>query len=406
MKQHLILSLVLFTVLALHAQERRDRAVFAVRTDAMKDSIAAALDRLAPAPLPRKVMQVDFSAIPAPASVGEFKSVWHQPPILQGLSGMCWCFSTTSLLESEVFRMSGRKLDISELYTIYWEHVEKAREYVRTRGESFHGEGSEANAVFRIWNKYGCVPAADYTGLKPGVKYHDHENTLFPEIHSYLESVKAANAWDEEAVAATVRAILDHYLGAPPATVTVEGVRYTPKEYLARVVRIDPDEYVDLLSLMQAPWYKKTEFPVPDNWWHNAEYHNLPLAEFMAVIKRAIRKGYSIEIGGDMSEPGYSRGAAGMAVIPSWDIPSSAITDEARQFRFSNGTTADDHGLHLVGYVEKDGADWYLVKDSWSSAYNSSHPGYYFFHEDYVKLKMLGCTLHRDAARELLKKFE
>ena len=84
---------------------------------------------------------------------------------------------------------------------------------------------------------------------------------------------------------------------------------------------------------------------------------------------------------------------------------ASAITEEARQFRFNNGTTTDDHGLHIVGYVEKDGKDWFLVKDSWSSAYNSTHPGYYFFHEDYVKLKMLGCSVHKDAVRDILAKF-
>lgn len=406
MKRCLPILLVFSLLIPLRAQERRDRAVFEVRRDAKLDSISAALQKAKPPREPKKVMQLDFSTIAAPASVAEFKSVWHLPPILQGLSGMCWCFSTTSMLESEVYRQSGRKIDLSELYTVYWEHVEKAREFVRSRGQSFHGEGSEANAVFRIWKKYGCVPAAAYTGLRSGAIYHNHENTLFPEIHAYLESVKSTNSWNEEAVVATVRAILDHYLGAPPATVTADGAVYTPQEYLAKVVRINPDDYVDLLSLMEKPWYAKVEYEVPDNWWHNADYYNVPLDDFMAVIKSAIRKGYSIEIGGDMSEPGYSRGVAGMAVVPSWDIPSAYIDDAARQFRFSNGTTADDHGLHLVGFVEKEGKDWYMVKDSWSSAYNSSHPGYYFFHEDYVRLKMLGCTLHKDAAKEVLAKFK
>jgi bleomycin hydrolase len=45
------------------------------------------------------------------------------------------------------------------------------------------------------------------------------------------------------------------------------------------------------------------------------------------------------------------------------------------------------------------------VKDSWSSAYNSTHPGYYYVHEDYVKLKMLGCSVHRDAVPDILAKF-
>ena len=63
---------------------------------------------------------------------------------------------------------------------------------------------------------------------------------------------------------------------------------------------------------------------------------------------------------------------------------------------------SDDHDLHVVGITTKDGRDWFLVKDSWSSAWNNDHPGYYFFHEDYVKLKMLAFLVHRDAVKELL----
>lgn len=65
--------------------------------------------------------------------------------------------------------------------------------------------------------------------------------------------------------------------------------------------------------------------------------------------------------------------------------------------------------MHLVGYLTKDGKDWYLVKDSSSGSRNNdpdaSEFGYYFFSEDYLKLKMMGFTVHRDAVKDLLKKF-
>jgi bleomycin hydrolase len=74
--------------------------------------------------------------------------------------------------------------------------------------------------------------------------------------------------------------------------------------------------------------------------------------------------------------------------------------------RFSNSTTGDDHGIHLVGFKEKGGQDWYLIKDSGSSSRNNSHPGYYFYHEDYVKLKILDFMVHRNVAEDVLKKFK
>ncbi len=158
------------------------------------------------------------------------------------------------------------------------------------------------------------------------------------------------------------------------------------------------------MSLMEKPYYAMAEYPAGDNWWHSSEYHNVPLEEFMALIRKAVRTGHTVCIGGDTSEPGID-GHAGLAVIPSFDIPWNAIDENARQFRFSNGTTGDDHGIHIVGYDEKDGKDWYLIKDSGSGSRNNSHPGYYFYREDYVKLKMLTFTVHREVAEEVLAKF-
>ncbi len=149
---------------------------------------------------------------------------------------------------------------------------------------------------------------------------------------------------------------------------------------------------------------------MPDNWWHSKDYYNMPLDDFMAVLKNAIRNGYTMSIGGDVSEAGFLR-TTNCAIVPSFDIPSAYINEEARQFRFSNGSTTDDHGMHLIGYyVDKDGKDWYLVKDSSSGSRNidekSAEFGYYFFTEDYVKLKMMGYTVHKDALKDIINKFK
>jgi bleomycin hydrolase len=204
----------------------------------------------------------------------------HNPPISQGNTGTCWCFSTSSMLESDAFRINGIKVMLSEMYTVYWEYVEKALRYVKER------------------------------------------------------------------------------------------------------VRINPDDYVDILSYTQEPFYRKVEYKVQDNWWHDSSYYNVPVVVFMEALKKAVRNGYTITIGGDVSEPGMDRKTQ-CAVVPDFDIPSAYINDDARQFRFSNKTTTDDHGMHVVGYLEKDGKDWYLIKDSSSGSRNndSGAPefGYYFY---------------------------
>jgi bleomycin hydrolase len=395
-------------ILTLNGQNK-DKAVFReskpgfYQNSIMKDD-REVLEKAEPARVTR-TFAVDLSTASLPNKFDLYKSrQWHNPPVSQGNTSTCWCFSTTSFLETEAYRLNKIQVKLSEMFTVYWEYIEKTKRFVQQRGNSAFAEGSEANAVTRTWKKYGVVPEEFYTGLLEGRKYHNHE-AMFDELNKYLSSMKANSSWDEELAVATVKAILNHYLGVPPAEITVNGKKITPLQYLNEVLRINPDDYVDILSYTQEPFYKQVEYKVPDNWWHSNIYYNVPLDAYMSALKNAVRKGFTVSIGGDVSEPGIDRGTQ-CAVIPDFDIPSAYINDDARQFRFSNQTTTDDHGMHLVGYLEKDGKDWYLIKDSGSGSKNNDPKakewGYYFFSEDYVKLKMMDFMVHKDAVKELL----
>ena len=355
-----------------------------------------------------KIFAVDLSNVLLPNKFDLYKNrQWHNAPVSQGNTSTCWCFSTTSFLESEAYRINKMQVKLSEMFTVYWEYVEKTKRFIQERGNSAFEEGSEANAVTRMWKKYGAVPEEFYTGLPEGRKYHNHSD-MFGEMKSYLNSLKANSSWDEDAATATIKSIMNHYMGVPPAEIIVNGKKITPLQYLNEVLKINPDDYVDILSYTQEPFYKQVEYKVPDNWWHSNDYYNVPLDVYMSALKSAVRKGFTVSIGGDVSEPGLDR-TTQCAIIPDFDIPSAYINDDARQFRFSNQTTTDDHGMHLVGYLEKDGKDWYLLKDSGSGSKNNDPNakefGYYFFSEDYVKLKLMDFMVHKDAVKDLLEKF-
>jgi bleomycin hydrolase len=164
---------------------------------------------------------------------------------------------------------------------------------------------------------------------------------------------------------------------------------------------LNPDDYVDIMSLKEKPYFHQVEYEVTDNWWHDSSYYNVPLDLFMSSIKTAIKNGYSMCIGGDVSEAGHD-GWHNAAIIPSFDIPSEYINDDAREFRFDNTTTQDDHGIHLVGYKNQNGRTWFLIKDSGAGSRNGNAKGFYFFNEDYVKLKIMDFMVHKDAVKELL----
>jgi bleomycin hydrolase len=364
-------------------------------------------DQLVP-PKTYKRFKVDMTGKDLPNKLEMYKSQWHNTPISQGNAGTCWCFSTVSYFESEVYRITKQKVKLSEIYIVYWEYVEKVKEYVRTHGNSLVDEGSEANAVTREIKKYGIVPEDSYTGLVDGRKYHNHAD-LIKEINEYLKWAKASSAWNEDAIIANVKSILNYYLGEPPTQVKWDGKTITPQQFASDVCKINPDNYVDILSYMQEPYYKQVLYDVPDNWWKSTDYYNVPLDDFMKALRSAVENGYTVAIGGDVSEPGFDPETQ-CALIPSFDIPVQNITDEARQFRFSNQTTTDDHGMHLVGYKDNKGERWYLIKDSSSGSRNNDSNakefGYYFFREDYIKLKMMNFTVHKDAVKDLLGKFK
>jgi bleomycin hydrolase len=351
----------------------------------------------------RKEFRFDVSGIHAPDSPGVFATVFHFPPVAQWRTGTCWSFSATSYIESEVARQTGRKIKLSEMHTVYYEYLAKARHFVQTRGETWNGEGSEANALIRVMKEHGAVPESVYTGLVPGEAHHDHA-ALSAEVAAYLDYVKAHDYWDEDAVVDHVRLILNAHIGAPPTEFKFAGKTYTPMTFLANVMKINLNDYVDVISTLSFPYYTQGPYEVPDNWWYDSTYYNLPLDKWYGAIVSGIQKGYSIELGGDVSEPGWY-GQKDLAVVPDYDIPSSYITPASREFRFHNQTSTDDHGIHVVGYKAIDGRDWFLIKDSGSGGRRGQFWGYFFMRDDYMRLKMLCYTVHKDVLRDLLDKF-
>ncbi|MFA5195715.1 MAG: C1 family peptidase, partial [Bacteroidales bacterium] len=182
-------------------------------------------------PKTERRFKMDFSGINLPTDIDLYKKYWYNEPVSQGNTGTCWCFSSTSFLESEIFRQTGQKIKLSEMYTVYWEYVEKAKYFIKTRGASAFAEGSEANAVTRMWKIYGVVPLEAYNGMLPGQTYHNHSK-MFEEMESCLKSLKTSNAWNEELAINTIKSIMNSYMGIPPAKVTINGKEMTPQEYL------------------------------------------------------------------------------------------------------------------------------------------------------------------------------
>ena len=351
---------------------------------------------------PTEKFSLDISKLKKPESIDDFKTWGHLPPISQGKTGTCWCFATISFLESELIRIGKGEIKLSEIYIAYWEFVEKARRFVQEKGDSYFAQGSEHNAVLERMKQYGLVPASEYSGLINGQENHNH-NKMSKEIKKYLEYLKENEIWDENEAVEYTKLVLNKYLGKPPENFVIDSKTITPLEYMKNNLELNPDDYVLLISMMYAPFYEKAVFKVPDNWWLSDDYYNVPLKEFYQGIVTAVKNGFTVGLGGDTSEIGkYPE--EDVAFIPSFDIPSKYINQSAREFRYKNKTSTDDHAIHLLGYKKLGKHTWFLIKDSGRSSRKGNFKGYYMFRDDYIKLKILNIIVHKDAIPKLMKK--
>ncbi len=328
------------------------------------------------------------------------------PVISQGRTGTCWSFSSTSFLESEIIRLTGKQIDLSEMYTVRNTYPKKAENFVMRQGKAQFSEGGLAHDVLNSVAEYGLVPNEAFSGLMGDETRHNHAElsaVLRSMVETYVDNPgrKLSKKWRK-----AIDAVLSAYIGSNPSTFTYEGKTYTPQSFL-EMTKIVPEDYVSITSFTQAPFYSEFILNIPDNWSYGS-FYNVPLDEMMGAIDYALENGYTVELDCDVSERTFSS-KDGVAVIPLLSennkkalqgvYPEKSITQEYRQDEFENFTTTDDHLMHITGtLVDQNGTKYYKVKNSWGSdASRNANGGYVYFSESYMRLKAISITLHKDA---------
>ena len=357
-----------------------------------------------------------FGAFTSYAQNYEFQDVIdieRLPVISQDNTGTCWSFSTSSFVESEIIRLTGRKIDVSEMYQARTTYIAKAENYVMRQGKANFSEGALAHDVFNSIQQYGLVPNVIFDGLNDGQTKHNHEEmdaVLVAMLKVYAENPgkKLSSQWKQ-----AFNAVLDIYLGSIPTQFEFEGKNYTPKSF-AEVVKINPENYITLTSFTHASYYKPFILNIPDN-FSNGSMYNLPLDVFVATIDNALANGYTLSLDCDVSEATFSE-KYGIAFIPELEvdiktglaeiITEKNITPEYRQQEFENLSTTDDHLMHIVGTVkDQKGNVYYKVKNSWGSdAQKVANGGYVYMSVAYMKLKAISVLVHKEGIKKETKK--
>lgn len=337
------------------------------------------------------------------------KDIEANPVISQDITGTCWSFSTTSFLEAEIIRLTGKKIDLSEMYNVRNTYPKKAWNYVMRQGKAQFGEGGLAHDVINSAEDFGLVPQSTYTGkLNADDKYNHAEMTAVLEamLKTYVSNPgqKLSPQWKE-----AINAVLDVYMGKNVIEFTYEGKKYTPMSFM-ELTKVNPKEYITISSFTHEPYNKPFLLDIPDN-FSNGLFYNLTLDEYVQNIDNAIDNGYTVALDCDVSETTFS-GKNGVAVVAEKDEDAKVITTEIkpeknitadyRQSQFENLTTQDDHLMHIVGKVkDQTGKIYYKVKNSWGS--KSGKDGFVYMSVSYLKLKSISVLLHKDGLTKATK---
>jgi len=331
----------------------------------------------------------------------------------QGNTGTCWSFSASSFIESEIYRTSGKMIDISEMYNVRHTYNAKAWNYVMRQGKIQFSEGGLAHDVMNSIKLNGLVPESSYSGLLNSAKNHDHSK-IIPELKTvldaYIKNDKKSNFPNWKLA---VDSILTAHLGKAPKEFTYNGVTYTPKSFL-EMTKINTSNYITLTSFTHQPYNSTFILNIPDN-FSNGSFYNIDLDIFVKEVDNALKKGYTLALDCDVSEKTFSS-KYGIAVVPkefknsekalTYIVDEETITPEFRQQEFENYNTTDDHLMHIVGMVkDQNGTEYYKVKNSWGTdSKRIGNGGYIYMSKPFFRLKTISVMVHKNALSETIKK--
>jgi bleomycin hydrolase len=325
----------------------------------------------------------------------------------QANTNTCWSYSTLAMVEGECMQKNNTPIDISEMYVVRNIYVEKAKNYILRLGNDRFDEGGMGHDAIHAMGRYGAVPEEVYSGLKTGVKEHDHSN-LAPLLKTYLDSILKLKPPIPQNWLTRFTQLLDEALGGYPFTsensyFQYQGKQYTPKTFAREVLKFNENDYAYFTSFTHKPFNQFMVVEVPDN-FANGQYFNVPINELMAIAEKAITKGHHFLWDADITNAGFTREGHGLLVdekLPAastdLDVVEKKYSPELRQQLYESLVTQDDHLMDVTGMVTTDkGKKMLKVKNSWG-AKRGSYNGYWYVSFPYFAVNTISIVVPKSA---------
>ena len=143
----------------------------------------------------------------------------------QASTGTCWCFATTSFMESELLRMGKGTYDLSEMFIVRQKYMNQLQDNYLRRGRGNIGQGSLSHTFMNAFRQVGIVPEEVYSGINYDSKTHNHA-----ELAKYMKAI-ATTAIDMKKRSPEyfelINSLFDIYMGQLPEEFTYQGKEYS-----------------------------------------------------------------------------------------------------------------------------------------------------------------------------------
>ena len=118
----------------------------------------------------------------------------------QASTGTCWCFATTSFMESELLRMGKGTYDLSEMFIVRQKYMNQLQDNYVRQGRGNIGQGSLSHTFMNAFNQVGIVPEEVYSGINYDSDRHNPQQRPVLDRRALVDQIiaDAANEYNDK----------------------------------------------------------------------------------------------------------------------------------------------------------------------------------------------------------------
>ena len=365
----------------------------------------------------------------------------------QEKSGRCWLFSGLSFLALEAMkRLSVKTFELSEIYQMFWDKLEKANFFleniIETKDEPLgsrrvmwllsdpFSDGGQWDMFVNLVEKYGVVPKSFMPENKNSNNSEQMNVLLEAKLREYAKLIRDAHAIGDspEAISSLKERSLEEFyrmlvvcLGKPPTELYWEWRdkdenfhrrgKLTPKEFYREYIALDLDDYVCLINAPTADKPFNKTYTVK-NLGNVAEgrpirYLNVDMKILRKVAIDMIVDDQAVWFGCDVGQMLAKELGAMDLNVYDYELVFGTNFSLDKASRLDYGCSKMTHAMIITGVdIDDDGRPikW-RVENSWGAKIGDK--GYMYMMDDWFEQYLYEVTVNKKyLSPELLKALE